>query len=114
MTIETESSEKPQEIKRCGLGPQASGFGGPQTLGPGPGLGLGRPGLGARAHRGLGPEPPKAGRPDPKRSAQSPGRGLAKGWDQLNNYDETRSDHGPVGNAWLCYILVTIDYATYL
>ena len=81
MTIETESSDKPQEIKRCGLGPQASGFGGPKHLVGPQGLGWGVQGLGARAHRGLGPGPPKAGRPDPKRSEKSPGRGLAKGWE---------------------------------
>ena len=40
--------------------------------------------------------------------------GWRRGGSQLKNYDETRSDHGPVGNTWLCYILVTIDYATYL
>ena len=55
---------------------------------------------------------------DPQPRARLPKSLLLGGWrrggSQLNNYDETRSDHGPVGITWLCYILVTIDYATYL
>ena len=77
-------------------------------LGPGSRLGLGRPGAWGPGPQGLG----------------ALGLGVAlkslllggwrRGGSQLNNYDETRSDHGPVGITWLCYILVTIDYATYL
>ena len=100
------------------LGPQASDFGGSawsglqawagasRGLGPGPTRAWGL-GLGARVSERL----PKVFR----RSEKSPVIGLwRRGGSQLNNYDETRSDHGPVGITWLCYILVTIDYATYL
>ena len=78
------------------------------------------PRFGPGASRGLGPGPQSGWgqtqnlRPVFRRSEKSPGRGWRRGGSELNNYDETRSDHGPVGNTWLCYILVTIDYATYL
>ena len=71
-------------------------------------LGWSVQGLGARVPEALGP----GKRLDPKLSLRL--GGWRRGGSQLNNYDETRSDHGPVGNTWLCYILVTIDYATYL
>ena len=98
------------------LGPQASDFGGSAWSGLQAWAG---------ASRGLGPGPTRAWRP----GAWGPGPrsqklfvalkslllgGWRRGGSQLDNYDETRSDHGPVGITWLCYILVTIDYATYL
>ena len=86
---------------------------GPSSQGLGLGLGAPSPRV-CPGPRGLGPGPPeRLGPPVFRRSEKSPG-GWRRGGSQLNNYDETRSDHGPVGNTWLGNRLVTIDYATYL
>ena len=130
MTFETESSgETPGEhlAQRNQLVQQGKvtgcvNFKGPsQGLGPALGLGLGAPaGPGptqTRAPRGWGPGPQSGWGLDPKLFVVLKSLlvgGWQRGGSQLNNYDGTRSDHGPVGNTWLCYILVTIDYATYL
>ena len=102
-----------------GAGPRAWGFGG-RRLGPGPMLerpgawGPGPTGAWGRASQGLGAQlHPTCDQFFVVLKSLLVG-GWRRGGSQLNNYDETRSEHGPVGNTWLCYILVTIDYATYL
>ena len=101
-----------KEISWCN---KARLYGVRQLQGPEPWFGPASPRLGAPTRapqQGLGwawgPGPQRLG----ARAARDLGPG--RGGSQLNNYDETRSDHGPVGNTWLCYILVIIDYATYL
>ena len=87
------------------LGPQASDFGGSAWSGLQAWAG---------ASRGLGPGSQSGSQKFFVALKSLLLGGWRKGGSQLNNYDETRSDHGPVGITWLCYILVTIDYATYL
>ena len=87
------------------LGPQASDFGGSACSGLQAWAG---------ASRGLGPGSQSGSQKFFVALKSLLLGGWRRGGSQLNNYDETRSDHGPVGITWLCYILVTIDYATYL
>ena len=78
-----------------GLGGASSRVWGPAWPNP---RGLGRPGAWGPGPRGWGPGP----------ACDQFFVGWRRGGSQLNNYDETRSDHGPVGNTLA--MLHTCDY----